>query len=161
MVSAGNAVNLTDGLDGLAAGVTLFTALAYIFITKALGFPHLSVFSAALLGTCLGFLFFNMYPARLFMGDTGSLALGAAVGALAVLTKTELLLPVLGGVYVLETLSVIIQVTYFKLTGGKRFFRMSPLHHHFELMGRSEQWVVVLFWTLAAIFASLAVIIII
>ena len=161
MVGVGNAVNLTDGLDGLAAGVTLFAALAYIFITKSLGLPHLSVFSAALLGSCLGFLFFNIYPAHLFMGDTGSLALGAAVGALAVLTKTELLLPVLGGVYVLETVSVIIQVVYFKFTGGKRFFRMSPLHHHFELSGRSEQWVVTLFWTLAAMFASLAVIIII
>lgn len=161
MVGAGNAVNLTDGLDGLAAGVTVFAALAYLIITRALGLPHLSAFSAALLGTCLGFLFFNIYPARLFMGDTGSLALGAAVGALAVLTKTELLLPVLGGVYVLETVSVIIQVIYFRFTGGKRFFRMSPLHHHFELSGRSEQWVVVLFWSLAALFASLAVIIII
>ena len=156
VVSASNAVNLTDGLDGLAAGVTLFSALAYLLITEARGLVDLSVFSGALVGTCLGFLFFNIHPARVFMGDTGSLALGGAIGALAVVTKTELLLPLLGGIYVLETLSVIIQVISFRLT-GKRVFRMSPLHHHFELSGWSEQSVVLVFWTGAALFASIAV----
>ncbi len=156
MVGTNNGVNLTDGLDGLAAGVTLFSALAYLLITKAWGLADLSVFSGALVGTCLGFLFFNIHPARVFMGDTGSLALGGAIGALAVLTKTELLLPLLGGIYVLETLSVIIQVLSFKFT-GKRVFRMSPLHHHFELSGWSEGRVVLAFWTGAAVFASLAV----
>ncbi|WP_207724791.1 phospho-N-acetylmuramoyl-pentapeptide-transferase [Thermanaerosceptrum fracticalcis] len=156
VVSASNAVNLTDGLDGLAAGVTLFSALAYLLITEAWGLVDLSVFSGALVGTCLGFLFFNIHPARVFMGDTGSLALGGAIGALAVVTKTELLLPLLGGIYVLETLSVIIQVISFRLT-GKRVFRMSPLHHHFELSGWSEQSVVLVFWTGAALFASIAV----
>ncbi len=157
MVGTNNAVNLTDGLDGLAAGVTLFAALSYLLITKAWGQYELAAFSAALLGSCLGFLFYNINPARIFMGDTGSLALGGALGSLAVLTKTELLLPLIGGVYVLETLSVIIQVVYFKLTGGKRIFRMSPLHHHFELSGWSEQKVVIIFWIGAALFASLAV----
>lgn len=157
MVSVTNAVNLTDGLDGLASGVTLFAALAYLLITRAWGLTDLGVFSGALLGTTLGFLFFNITPARVFMGDTGSLTLGGAVGALAVLTKTELLLPVIGGVFVLETLSVIIQVTYFRLSGGKRFFRMSPLHHHFELSGWSEQRVVLVFWVAAALFACLGV----
>jgi len=160
LVGTVNAVNLTDGLDGLAAGVTVFTALAYLLITKAWGLTDLSIFSAALLGSCLGFLFFNLYPARIFMGDTGSLALGGAVGALAILTKTELLLLILGGVYVAETFSVILQVLYFKITGGKRIFLMTPLHHHFELKGWSEQRVVFTFWTAAALFAVLAVVII-
>ena len=157
LVGVANAVNLTDGLDGLASGITVFTLLAYLLITKAWGLTDVSVFCAALLGGCLGFLFFNLYPARIFMGDTGSLALGGAVGALAVLTKTELLLVILGGVYVLETLSVIMQVLYFKATKGNRLFLMSPLHHHFELKGWSEQRVVFTFWTVAAIFAVLAV----
>ncbi len=157
MVATTNTVNLTDGLDGLAAGVTVFVALAYLFITAAWNMQDMSVFCAALLGTCLGFLLFNIHPARLFMGDTGAMTLGGAVGALAVITKTELLLVVIGGVYVLEALSDIIQVAYFKMTGGKRFFRMSPLHHHFELLGWSEQRVVVLFWTASAVFAALGV----
>ena len=157
MTAAINAVNITDGLDGLAAGVTLFSALGYVLIAKAWGHPDLSVFGAALAGTCLGFLFYNSNPARLFMGDTGSLALGGAVGSLAVLTGTELLLPLLGGVFVVETLSVAIQVLYFRLTKGKRLFKMSPLHHHFELSGWSEQKVVFSFWTAAALFAILSV----
>lgn len=160
LVGTVNAVNLTDGLDGLAAGVTVFAALAYLLITNAWGLTDLSIFSAALLGSCLGFLFFNLYPARIFMGDTGSLALGGAVGALAILTKTELLLLILGGVYVAETFSVILQVLYFKITGGKRIFLMTPLHHHFELKGWSEQRVVFTFWTAATLFAVLAVVII-
>jgi len=160
LVGTVNAVNLTDGLDGLAAGVMVFTSLVYLLITNAWGLTDLSLFSAALLGSCLGFLFFNMHPARLFMGDTGSLALGGAIGSLAVLTKTELLLPLLGGVYVLETFSVILQVLYYRVTGGKRLFLMSPLHHHFELLGWSEQKVVLSFWVVAAFFAVLTVVII-
>lgn len=156
MLSA-NAVNLTDGLDGLAAGVTLFAALGYIIITNAWGMADLSVFSASILGCCLGFLFFNMHPAKVFMGDTGAFVLGGAICSLAVITKTEILLVLLGGVYVLEALSVVIQVVYFRLSGGKRFFRMSPLHHHFELSGWSEQKVVFAFWSAAAIFAIAAV----
>ena len=138
LIGTVNAVNLTDGLDGLAAGVTAFTALGYLLISKAWGLPEVSVFSAALLGSCLGFLFFNQHPARIFMGDTGSLALGGAVGALAILTKTEVLLLVLGGIYVVEALSVILQVLYFKITGGQRLFLMAPLHHHFQHKGWTE-----------------------
>jgi len=149
-----NAVNLTDGLDGLAAGITLFVALGYVLIGFTQQLFSITVFSAALVGSCLGFLFFNVYPARIFMGDTGSLALGGAITGLAVLTKTELLLPILGAVYVIETLSVIIQVISFKLT-GQRVFLMSPLHHHYELKGWSEQKVVFTFWTAAAIFVVL------
>jgi phospho-N-acetylmuramoyl-pentapeptide-transferase len=160
LVGTVNAVNLTDGLDGLAAGVTAFTALGYLLISKAWGLPEVSVFSAALLGSCLGFLFFNQHPARIFMGDTGSLALGGAVGALAILTKTEVLLLVLGGIYVVEALSVILQVLYFKITGGQRLFLMAPLHHHFELKGWSEQQVVFTFWAVAALLALGAVMLI-
>jgi phospho-N-acetylmuramoyl-pentapeptide-transferase len=112
-------------------------------------FFSITIFSSALVGSCLGFLFFNVHPARVFMGDTGSLALGGAIAALAVVTKTELLLPIIGGIYVIEALSVIIQVISFKLT-GERVFLMSPLHHHFELKGWSEQRVVFTFWTAAA-----------
>lgn len=157
MVGTTNSVNLTDGLDGLASGVTLFAALAYLLIADSWGMGEISAFSGALLGSCLGFLFFNINPARVFMGDTGSLALGGAIASLAVMTKTELLLPVLGGVYVLEALSDIIQVSYYRLTGGKRIFRMAPLHHHFELLGWSEGRVVYTFWAFAALFAILAV----
>lgn len=149
-----NAVNLTDGLDGLAIGITLFVALGYVLIGFSSQFYSITIFSAALVGSCLGFLFFNTYPARVFMGDTGSLALGGAIAALAVLTKTELFLPILGGIYVLEASSVIIQVISFKLT-GQRVFLMSPLHHHFELKGWSEQKVVFVFWTIAAILVVL------
>lgn len=159
MISSVNAVNLTDGLDGLASGITIFAAVTYMLLCQAWGLTDLSVFAAALVGGCLGFLIFNLHPARIFMGDTGSLALGGALGALAVLTKTELLLPLLGGVFVLETLSVIIQVLYFRLNNGKRFFKMAPLHHHFELSGWSEQKVVFSFWTMAAAFAILSIVI--
>lgn len=160
VVGFNNAVNLTDGLDGLSAGVTLFAALAYTLIAKSWGLMTISICAAALLGTCLGFLFFNIHPARVFMGDTGSLTLGGAVFSLAMLTRTELLFVIIGGVYVLETLSVIIQVIYFRITGGKRFFKMSPLHHHFELSGWSEQRVVITFWALAALCACLGVILV-
>ena len=167
VVSATNAVNLTDGLDGLAAGCTAWAALGYIFISlmaaragvfdgMAVNSGDLAVFAAALAGGCLGFLRFNIYPARVFMGDCGSLALGGALAGLAVLTKSELTLIILGGVYVLEALSVIIQVISFQ-TRGKRIFRMSPLHHHFELGGWSESKVVSVFWVAAAIFAAFGV----
>ncbi|MDN5346811.1 MAG: phospho-N-acetylmuramoyl-pentapeptide-transferase [Clostridia bacterium] len=154
MVAAGNAVNLTDGLDGLAAGVTFWVALAYFLIGLFLDKIDLVIFTLALAGGCAGFLVYNFHPARIFMGDTGSLALGGAIGALALLTRTEMVLPLLGGIYVLETLSVIIQVVFFRLT-GRRFFRMSPLHHHFELLGWPETRVVFFFWFLAIIFAVL------
>ena len=160
LVGTVNAINLTDGLDGLASGVMVFTALVFLLLANAWGLTDVRLFCAALLGSCLGFLFFNLHPARLFMGDTGSLALGGAVGALAVMMKMELLLPLLGAVYVIDTLSVILQVGYFRLTGGKRLFLMAPLHHHFELLGWKEQKVVFLFWSAAAFFAILTVIIV-
>ncbi|MHB1652120.1 MAG: phospho-N-acetylmuramoyl-pentapeptide-transferase [Desulfitobacteriaceae bacterium] len=162
-----NAVNLTDGLDGLAAGTTLIAALAYGVIALLAAFQgggvavlahdsDLAVFAAALVGGSLGFLRFNIYPARVFMGDTGSLALGGALAGLAVLTKSELVLVILGGVYVVEALSVIIQVISFQTT-GKRVFRMSPLHHHFELGGWSEWKVVLVFWTTALLCGVLGI----
>ena len=145
LIGTANAVNLTDGLDGLAAGVTFFVALGYVVVSIATRHFGLSVFSGALAGACLGFLIFNHYPARVFMGDTGSMALGGAIAALAAVTKSELALVVLGGIYVLEALSVIIQVISFQLT-GRRVFLMAPLHHHFELRGWSEVRVVLVFW---------------
>ena len=155
LVGTTNAVNLTDGLDGLAAGVTIIAATAYMVIAGVFLKPGLSVFCAALAGACIGFLRHNSYPARVFMGDTGSLALGGALAAIAVLTKTEFLLVLVGGVYVIETLSVIIQVISFQTT-GKRVFRMSPIHHHFELCGWSENKVVIGFWLAGCCFAGLA-----
>ncbi|MDN5361149.1 MAG: phospho-N-acetylmuramoyl-pentapeptide-transferase [Moorella sp. (in: firmicutes)] len=152
LVAASNAVNLTDGLDGLAAGITFWVALAYGFLALTLGQREMVIFAMALAGGCLGFLVYNFHPARVFMGDTGSLALGAAIGFLAIMTRTELVLPILGGVYVLEVLSVILQVVSFRLT-GRRLFRMSPLHHHFELGGWSENRVVFCFWGLAIVLA--------
>ena len=145
LVGTTNAVNLTDGLDGLASSVTVPVALAFSYVAVALGHNDLGIFGMTLVGSCLGFLIFNRYPAKVFMGDTGSLALGGGIAAIALLTKTELLLVIVGGVYVIEALSVIIQVTYFKKTGGKRIFRMSPLHHHFELGGWKETKVVHVF----------------
>ncbi|SMB94321.1 Phospho-N-acetylmuramoyl-pentapeptide-transferase [Thermanaeromonas toyohensis ToBE] len=154
LVSTTNAVNLTDGLDGLAAGTTFIVALAYFILALALDKAELIIFAGALAGGCLGFLLYNFHPARVFMGDTGSLALGGAVGILSILTRTELILPILGAVYVLEALSVILQVLYFRLT-GRRFLRMSPLHHHFELAGWPETKVVLFFWLLALFSSSL------
>ncbi|MCX7780024.1 MAG: phospho-N-acetylmuramoyl-pentapeptide-transferase [Negativicutes bacterium] len=158
LVGTTNAVNLTDGLDGLAAGTTVVAALAYTAICLSFGKHDLAVFSVALAGACLGFLRYNAHPAKVFMGDTGSLALGGALASVAVLTKTELLLISVGGVYVVEALSVIIQVISFKLT-GKRVFRMSPIHHHFELGGWSETKVVTVFWLAGAICGALALVI--
>ncbi len=147
-----NAVNLTDGLDGLAAGATIPVALAYAVVACWQGKPSLTIFAVAIAATCCAFLVFNSHPARVFMGDTGSLALGGGIAALALLTGTELLLIVFGGLYVLEALSVIIQVVSFK-TRGKRVFRMSPLHHHFELGGWSEGKIVLVFCLLSSVFS--------
>lgn len=170
MVSISNAVNLTDGLDGLAAGISTISILTYagiayiisradwsryLFLTYVPEASELFVFGAALLGAGLGFLWFNGHPAEVFMGDTGSLALGGAIGAMALLTKQELLLPVVAGMFVLETLSVMIQVGSYKLT-GRRVFRMAPLHHHFELLGWTETKVTMRFWILALLFALLS-----
>jgi phospho-N-acetylmuramoyl-pentapeptide-transferase len=169
ITGASNAVNLTDGLDGLAIGLVGICALAFAAISYVTGridfsrylniqYLHgageLTVYCGALLGACLGFLWFNANPAKVFMGDTGALALGGALGTIALLVKKEMLLVIIGGVFVLEAASVIIQVLYFKMT-GKRVFRMAPLHHHFELAGWKEQQVVVRFWILGVIFALL------
>lgn len=170
VVGASNAVNLTDGLDGLAGSVTLTVLIPLLVIALVSGTPglargigtayipgsaELAILAAALFGGCLGFLWYNANPAQVFMGDTGSLALGGAVAALAACTRTEVLLALIGGVYVAEALSVIIQVSYFKYTGGKRVFRMSPIHHHFELCGWAEQKVVARF-TIVSLLLGLA-----
>lgn len=154
VVGFSNAVNLTDGLDGLAAGVSFMVALAMIPVALTVDKTGVAASMAALAGGCLGFLYYNRHPARVFMGDTGSLALGGGLAAAAVITGSELLLVIIGGIYVLETLSVIIQVISFKTT-GRRVFRMSPLHHHFELGGWSETRVVVTFWLATLVFALL------
>jgi phospho-N-acetylmuramoyl-pentapeptide-transferase len=170
LVGSSNAVNLTDGLDGLAIGsvliasasYTLFTYLAghariaaYLQIPLVAGAGEVAVFCAAMVGASLAFLWFNCHPAQLFMGDVGSLALGAAIGCAAVISKQELLLLVVGGLFVTEAMSVILQVASYKLR-GKRIFRMSPLHHHFELAGWAETQVVVRFWIVAGMFALAA-----
>ena len=156
VVAMANSVNLTDGLDGLCAGITAIVSFFFALIGMKLGQGSPTIFSAALAGTCLGFLVFNRYPARLFMGDTGSMALGGAVAAAAIMMKMEFLLVIAGFVYVMESLSVIIQVVYFKKTGGKRIFRMSPIHHHFELGGMKEQNVVLMFWAVTLVCCALA-----
>lgn len=144
MISAANAVNLTDGLDGLASGVTAVVSLTFALIAMVMGKTGVALIMAAVAGGCLGFLIFNRHPARVFMGDTGSLALGGALGAAAILTRSEIFLFIIGGIYVLETLSVIIQVFSFQVF-HRRVFRMSPLHHHFELGHWSENRIVVTF----------------
>ncbi len=150
MVGASNAVNLTDGLDGLASGCMAIAASCYAVICLLTGHNDLAIFCAATVGACIGFLKFNFHPAKVFMGDTGSLALGGAFAAVGILTRTEILLAVVGFVFVCEALSVILQVISFQTT-GKRIFRMSPLHHHFELGGWSEVKVVFVFWTVGLI----------
>lgn len=167
IVGASNAVNLTDGLDGLATVPVMIVALCfgliaylvgnavfanYLQIHHVPGAGELAVFCGALAGACLGFLWFNAPPAQVFMGDTGSLALGGSIGTIAVITKHEIVLAIIGGLFVMETVSVIIQVLVFKLT-GKRVFRMAPLHHHFEKLGWSEPTVVIRFWIIACILA--------
>lgn len=156
LVGTTNAVNLTDGLDGLASCVSVPVTLVFAAIAYLGGSADLSGFALTMTGACLGFLVFNHYPAKVFMGDTGSLALGGGVAALALLTKTELLLILLGGIYVIEAASVIIQVTYFRLSGGKRIFRMSPIHHHFELGGWKETEVVAVFTAVSCLFSLLS-----
>ncbi|TCS94629.1 phospho-N-acetylmuramoyl-pentapeptide-transferase [Hazenella coriacea] len=156
MIGSSNAVNLTDGLDGLLAGTAACAYGAYAIIGYLQSNYTVTIFSIAVVGALLGFLVFNAHPAKVFMGDTGSLALGGGLAALAVITKTELLLPIIGGVFVVETLSVMIQVTSFKFR-GKRVFRMSPLHHHFELVGWSEWRVVTTFWLVGFLLAALGV----
>ncbi len=171
IVGASNAVNLTDGLDGLAIGSVVIAVLAYtvmaylvgrtdfasyLFITHVAGAGELAIFCAAVAGAGLGFLWYNAHPAEVFMGDTGALALGGALGTVAILIKQELLLVLVGGLFVIEAMSVIIQVLSYKLRGGKRVFKMAPLHHHFELCGWSETKVTIRFWIIAAIFALLS-----
>ena len=152
-VAMSNGVNLSDGLDGLASSVTLVVAILFAVV----GYTHdvyiLTVSGLAIAGSLIGFLFFNKYPAKIFMGDTGSMALGGVLSAIAIVSKTEFLLPIAGIIYVVESLSVIIQVVYFRKTGGKRFFRMAPIHHHFELGGMKEYNVVKLF-TLVTVCSS-------
>lgn len=155
LVGAANAVNLTDGLDGLAAGSTAISASALGLTVYLFGYHDLTLFSGAVVGACLGFSWFNAPPAQVFMGDTGSLALGAALATAAILSKTSLVLPIIGGLYVVETLSVILQVLYFRATKGQRLFRMAPLHHHFELSGVAESKVMIRFWLVALGFAVL------
>lgn len=157
LIGGSNAVNLTDGLDGLASGCCVVAFFAYGVYCYLHGLHNLGYFITILAGACIGFLFFNYHPAKIFMGDTGSLALGGAIAGISVITRTELLLLFLGIIFVLEALSVIIQVTSFKMT-GKRVFKMSPLHHHFELCGWSEVRVVWSFWLFECIFASTALI---
>ena len=169
VVGTSNAVNLTDGLDGLATGCTITAAFAYSILAYAAGnskiaryldipfYPQageLAVLCMALVGAGMGFLWFNCHPARVFMGDTGSLAIGGALGVVAICTKQEMLLLVVGGIFVIEALSVILQVASFKLT-RKRIFKMAPIHHHFELMGWKENTVIVRFWILSIMFAFL------
>ncbi len=171
MTGTSNAVNLTDGMDGLAAGCVgmcalVFLTLTYIVGTPALAdkllFPHvpqsgeLVIVCGAVLGSCLGFLWYNCHPARVFMGDTGSLPLGGLIGYVAVVTRQELMLLIAGGVFVIEAISVISQVSYYKWTGGRRLFRCAPIHHHFHLGGWSEPQTVVRFWLIAAMFAAFA-----
>ncbi len=156
LVGTTNAVNLTDGLDGLASGTVAVAAIAYTLVSLHFGMGALASFCVAVAAASVAFLRFNHHPAKVFMGDTGSLALGGALAAAAILTKTELLLVIIGGVFVMEALSVIIQVISFQTT-GKRVFLMSPIHHHFELMGWKETRVVHTFWAVGAVLAAIGV----
>ncbi|MDF1591284.1 MAG: phospho-N-acetylmuramoyl-pentapeptide-transferase [Desulfobacterales bacterium] len=171
IVGTSNAVNLTDGLDGLAIGPAIIVAATYMIfayvaghvriadylqINYVAGSGELAVFCGAIAGAGVGFLWFNTYPAQIFMGDVGSLSLGAAIGSVAVITKQEILLVLVGGLFVIEALSVIFQVAFFKMTHGRRIFRMAPLHHHFELKGWAEPKVIVRFWIIAIILALIA-----
>ncbi|GEN44821.1 phospho-N-acetylmuramoyl-pentapeptide-transferase [Alkalibacillus haloalkaliphilus] len=157
LVGASNAVNLTDGLDGLVAGTASIAFAAFGIIGWAFGMPtEVVIFTFAVVGALLGFLVFNSHPAKVFMGDTGSLAIGAAIAIVAILMKLEILLIIIGGVFVIETLSVIIQVISYKTT-GKRVFKMSPLHHHYELVGWSEWRVVITFWVVGFVCAAFGV----
>lgn len=154
LVGFSNAVNLTDGLDGLAAGTTAIAALALGILCIFLKLNSLAIFAFSLAGACFGFIWFNGPPAQVFMGDTGSLALGGALGGIVLFSRSSLFLPIIGGIFVAETLSVIIQVISFKTT-GKRVFRMSPLHHHFELGGMIEPQIVLRFWMVGVVLGIL------
>jgi len=171
IMGASNAVNLTDGLDGLAAGPTVISAAVYLLfsylaghvvlaeylqIPYVAGSGEIAIFCGAIVGGCLGFLWFNAYPAQIFMGDVGSLALGGSLGAVAIIIKQEILLAIVGGIFVMEAMSVIMQVGYFKLTNGKRIFLMAPFHHHFEKKGWHEPKVVVRFWIVSIILGLFA-----
>ena len=171
IIGTSNAVNITDGLDGLAIGPFIIASATYMVfayvagnvkianylqINYVAGSGEISVFCGAMAGSGLGFLWFNSYPAQIFMGDVGSLSLGAAIGTVAVITKQEILLALVGGLFVIETLSVIFQVGFFKMTNGRRIFRMAPLHHHFELKGWSEPKVIVRFWIIAIALALIS-----
>jgi len=171
VVGSSNAVNLTDGLDGLASGLMIIasgamTVLSYVSghaqfaryleITRLPGSGELTIYCASLTGACLGFLWYNCHPAEVFMGDVGALAMGGGLGVVAVLLKQELLLPFIGGIFVLEALSVILQVGSYKLRNKKRIFKMAPLHHHFEQLGWSESKIIVRFWIGALVFALFA-----
>lgn len=156
VVGTVNSVNLTDGLDGLASGVTLIVLSFFSLISMNWGMDSVSIFSSALSGACLGFLIHNAYPAKVFMGDTGSMALGGAVSAIAILLNIPLIIPIVGGIYFAEALSVIIQVISFKLT-GKRVFLMSPLHHHYEHKGWKETKVVTVFWIVTVILCLIGI----
>jgi phospho-N-acetylmuramoyl-pentapeptide-transferase len=156
LVGFSNAVNLTDGLDGLVSGTAAIAFGAYAVLAWNQSQFEIAIFAVAVVGAVLGFLVFNAHPAKVFMGDTGSLALGGAIATIAILTKLEILLIIIGGVFVIETLSVILQVASFKTT-GKRIFRMSPLHHHYELSGWSEWRVVVTFWSVGLLFAIIGI----
>lgn len=156
VVAVTNAVNLTDGLDGLASGVTAIVCLFFLAMAVALNQVSTAVFSGAVIGACFGFLRYNSNPAEIFMGDTGSMALGGAVIVMAIITRMQIFVLIAGLLYVIEALSVVIQVGYFKLTHGKRFFKMAPIHHHFELKGWSETRVVTVFWIVTAVFVALA-----
>lgn len=171
MAGTSNAVNLTDGMDGLASGCMVLTAFAFMVLAYVVGTPdlaryllfahilgaaELAVLCGATVGACLGFLWYNAHPAQVFMGDTGALPLGGLMGYVAVVTRLELMLFIVGGVFVIEALSVLAQISYFKWTGGKRLFRCAPIHHHFRLAGWTETQTVVRFWLLAALFAAFA-----
>ncbi len=171
IVGSSNAVNLTDGLDGLATGPTIVCAAVYLVfsylagnvvlaeylqIAYVAGSGELTVFCGTMVGACLGFLWFNAYPAQMFMGDVGSLSLGGSLGTVAIIIKQEILLAIVGGVFVMEACSVIMQVSYFKMTKGKRIFLMAPFHHHFEKKGWHETKVVVRFWIISIVLGFLA-----
>jgi len=171
IVGAANAVNLTDGLDGLAIGPATICFMTYLLfayfsgnikisgylqIPYVAGTGELAVFCGAMVGAGIGFLWYNTYPAQIFMGDVGSLSLGGALGTVAVLTKQEILLAIVGGIFVIETISVIFQVGWFKMSNGERMFRMAPIHHHFELKGWAEPKVIVRFWIISIILALIA-----
>ena len=172
MVGTANAVNLTDGLDGLAIGPAITCFLTYLFfayfagnikisgylqIPYVAGTGELAIFCGSMVGAGIGFLWYNAYPAQLFMGDVGSLSLGGALGGLAVMTKQEILLAIVGGIFVMETFSVIFQVGWFKVSNGKRIFRMAPIHHHFELKGWAEPKIIVRFWIISILLALVAI----